>query len=131
MALGGNKYIIDNGWQDQPFIDQWVNRFDEYRESLAPFTMEFAEEVTGIPAETPKQVAEWVAKEESVCILWAMGVTQHSQGSDCSTACANLLLVTGNFMRPGTGAYPLRGHNNVQGTSDLVPCRTSIPDTRR
>ncbi|HVJ04478.1 MAG TPA: formate dehydrogenase subunit alpha [Candidatus Saccharimonadales bacterium] len=114
-----SKYIIDNGWQNQAFIDQWVNKFDEYRESLAPFTIEFAEKVSGIPAETLKQVAELISKEESVCILWAMGVTQHSQGSDCSTACSNILLVTGNYMRPGTGAYPLRGHNNVQGTSDF------------
>src|SRR6204780_944645 len=47
-----------------------------------------------------------------------MGVTQHSQGSDTSTAISNLLLATGNYMRTGTGAYPLRGHNNVQGASD-------------
>ena len=53
-----------------------------------------------------------------VCILWAMGVTQHVMGSDTSTAISNLLLATGNYMRPGTGAYPLRGHNNVQGASD-------------
>src|SRR3977135_458257 len=53
-----------------------------------------------------------------VCILWAMCVTQHSNGSDTSTAISNLLLVSGNYMRPGTGAYPLRGHNNVQGASD-------------
>ena len=113
------KYILDNHWQDQAFLDEWVNQLDEYRASLAPFTIEFAEEVTGIPAATLKQVAEMIAKVESVCILWAMGVTQHSQGSDTSTACSNLLLVTGNYKRPGTGAYPLRGHNNVQGTSDF------------
>jgi formate dehydrogenase major subunit len=59
-----------------------------------------------------------IAEAKSVCILWAMGVTQHSQGSDTSTAISNLLLITGNYMRPGTGAYPLRGHNNVQGASD-------------
>jgi formate dehydrogenase major subunit len=59
-----------------------------------------------------------VAEAEGVCILWAMGVTQHSNGSDTSTAISNLLLVSGNYMRPGTGAYPLRGHNNVQGASD-------------
>jgi formate dehydrogenase major subunit len=47
-----------------------------------------------------------------------MGVTQHSMGSDASTAISNLLLLTGNYMRTGTGAYPLRGHNNVQGASD-------------
>ncbi len=113
------KYIIDNNWQDQAFIDQWVNQFDEYYASLAPFTLEFAEKVSGIPADTLKQVAEIIAKEAGVCILWAMGITQHSQGSDCSTACSNLLLTTGNYMRPGTGAYPLRGHNNVQGASDF------------
>ena len=59
-----------------------------------------------------------IAEADSVCILWAMGVTQHVAGSDTSTAISNLLLVTGNYMRPGTGAYPLRGHNNVQGASD-------------
>ena len=59
-----------------------------------------------------------IAEAKRVCILWAMGVTQHSNGSDTSTAISNLLLVTGNYMRPGTGAYPLRGHNNVQGASD-------------
>src|SRR6266576_1582920 len=52
------------------------------------------------------------------CVLWALGVTQHSMGSDTSTAISNLLLVTGNYMRTRTGAYPLRGHNNVQGASD-------------
>jgi formate dehydrogenase major subunit len=59
-----------------------------------------------------------IAEAEGVCILWAMGVTQHCMGSDTSTAISNLLLVTGNYMRTGTGAYPLRGHNNVQGASD-------------
>jgi len=65
-----------------------------------------------------KQVAHMIAEADGVCILWAMGVTQHSMGSDSSTAISNLLLITGNYMRTGTGAYPLRGHNNVQGASD-------------
>jgi formate dehydrogenase major subunit len=60
-----------------------------------------------------------VAAADGVAICWAMGVTQHGNGSDTSTAISNLLLVTGNYMRPGTGAYPLRGHNNVQGASDM------------
>ncbi len=59
-----------------------------------------------------------IAEAEGVCVLWAMGVTQHTMGSDTSTAISNLLLATGNYMKPGTGAYPLRGHNNVQGASD-------------
>ncbi len=77
-----------------------------------------------MPVDTLKQVADEIAKAESVCILWAMGVTQHCGGSDTSTSICNLLLATGNFKRPGTGAYPLRGHNNVQGASDFG----SMPD---
>jgi formate dehydrogenase major subunit len=68
-----------------------------------------------------------VAEAERVCILWAMGVTQHSQGSDTSTAISNLLLITGNYMRPGTGSYPLRGHNNVQGASDNGSMPNNLP----
>src|SRR6516165_220286 len=80
--------------------------------------MEFAAETCGLPIETLRKVAHLIAEAEKVCVLWAMGVTQHTMGSDTSTAMSNLLLVTGNYMRPGTGAYPLRGHNNVQGASD-------------
>src|SRR6202140_4588624 len=68
-----------------------------------------------------------IAEAESMCVLWAMGVTQHSQGSDTSTAISNLLLVTGNYMRTGTGAYPLRGHNNVQGASDSGAMPNNLP----
>jgi len=60
-----------------------------------------------------------IAAAPRMCIAWAMGVTQHMGGSDTCTALCNLLLVTGNVGRPGTGAYPLRGHNNVQGAGDL------------
>ncbi len=113
------KYIIDEGKAKVDFIHQWVNKFDEYVKSLEPFTLEFAESVTGISREVLIQVAEEIASAPSVCALWAMGVTQHCGGSDTSTAISNLLLATGNYMRPGTGAYPLRGHNNVQGASDF------------
>jgi formate dehydrogenase major subunit len=68
-----------------------------------------------------------IAAEDRVCILWAMGVTQHVMGSDTSTAISNLLLATGNYMRTGTGAYPLRGHNNVQGASDFGCMPNSFP----
>jgi predicted molibdopterin-dependent oxidoreductase YjgC len=85
----------------------------------------YAQKRTGIAAEMLKKIATEVAQAKSVCILWAMGVTQHCGGSDTSTSISNLLLLTGNYMRPGTGAYPLRGHNNVQGASDFG----SMPNT--
>jgi len=112
------RYILDNGFANTSFLEKWVNGLDEYKKSLAPFTMEFAAETCGLPIETLKQVAQMITEASGVCVLWAMGVTQHSMGSDTSTAISNLLLVTGNYMRTGTGAYPLRGHNNVQGASD-------------
>jgi formate dehydrogenase major subunit len=113
------KYIIDSGLAKMQFINQWVNHFDEYQKSLEPYTLEYAEKITGVPVSTLTTVAHEIAAADGVCILFAMGVTQHCGGSDTATALSNLLLVTGNYMRPGAGAYPLRGHNNVQGASDL------------
>ena len=112
------RYILDNGLAKTDFLKKWVNGVDAYWKSLEPFTMEMASERCGIPMEALKKVANMIAAADGVCILWAMGVTQHSMGSDTSTAISNLLLTTGNYMRPGSGAYPLRGHNNVQGASD-------------
>ncbi len=122
-----SRYLIENGLAKTDFIDRWVNGFEEYRKSLEPFTLAMASERSGLPVDTLKQVAHMIADAEKVCILWAMGVTQHSQGSDTSTAISNLLLITGNYMRPGTGAYPLRGHNNVQGASDNGSMPNSLP----
>ena len=113
------KYIIDQGKAKTDFIEQWVNKFDAVHKSLEPFTLEYAAQVTGLSQETLIRVAEEIIAAPSMCVLWAMGVTQHCGGSDTSTAISNLLLATGNYMRPGTGAYPLRGHNNVQGASDF------------
>ena len=120
-------HILEQGWADDDFLKQRVNGLEEYRESLAPYTIEHAEERTGIPADTLRDLARRVAEADSVVGLWAMGVTQHSMGSDTSTAISNLLLVTGNYGRPGTGAYPLRGHNNVQGCSDFGTINSFYP----
>ena len=121
------RHILDQGWEDKAFLREKVHGLGAYRASLEPFTLEFAEERTGIPADLLRRTAEAIARAETVCGLWAMGVTQHRMGSDTSTAIANLLLVTGNFGRPGTGGYPLRGHNNVQGTSDFGAINTYFP----
>jgi formate dehydrogenase major subunit len=112
------RYILEIGLAKTEFLTKWVNGLDAYIRSLDRFTLEFAEQRCGISAETLKRIAHMIVDADGVCILWAMGVTQHSMGSDTSTAISNLLLITGNYMRPGTGAYPLRGHNNVQGASD-------------
>ncbi len=128
------RYLLDEGLADTGFLSHWVDGLAEYRQSLQPFTLEFASATCNLPVDTLKRVAHMIAEAGRVCALWAMGVTQHANGSDTSTAISNLLLITGNYMRPGTGAYPLRGHNNVQGASDhgampnMVPGYQSVED---
>lgn len=113
------KYIIEQNWHDAKFIEEHVNFYPEYLKLLERFTLDFAEQETGISKETLIQVATMIHEADGTAICWGMGVTQNIAGSYTSIAIANLLLVTGNFMRPGAGAYPLRGHNNVQGAADM------------
>ncbi len=113
------KFLLERGLADMEFVNRWVNNLEEYAKSLEPFTLEYAERITGIAAKDIETIALEIAKADGTCILWAMGVTQHCGGSDTSTAISNLLLLSGNYMREGAGAYPLRGHNNVQGASDF------------
>lgn len=121
------KYIIDQGWEAQDFLAERVNNFDNFKNELEKYTLEYAEEMTGISVDHLKQIAEEIRNADCTCICWAMGVTQQKGGSDTSTAISNLLLVTGNYGRLGTGAYPLRGHNNVQGASDLGSMPNKFP----
>lgn len=121
------RYMFDHGYADEAFLAAHVNQVDEYRQSLAPFTLDFAADMTGLTVEELTAAAELIGNAPSVCIVWAMGVTQHSHGADTSTALSNLLLVTGNYGRPGTGGYPMRGHNNVQGASDFGCLKNYYP----
>ncbi|WP_026696040.1 formate dehydrogenase subunit alpha [Peribacillus kribbensis] len=121
------KYIIDQGWHDQEFLDKRVAGVDDYIKTLDKFTLSYAEEMTGISQEDLIKTATMIHEANSVCILWAMGITQHKGATDSSTAISNLLLITGNYGRPGTGAYPLRGHNNVQGACDFGTMPSFFP----
>jgi formate dehydrogenase major subunit len=113
------KYMIDQGWHDEQFIKAHVNHYDEFLKIIEPYTLEEAEKITGIYKETLIQMAEMIRDADGTAICWGMGVTQNIAGSHTSVAIANLLLATGNMLRPNAGAYPLRGHNNVQGAADM------------
>lgn len=121
------RYMFDAGYADMEFIEKNVLRLEEFRQSLEPYTLEYAQQITGIPIETLKRAGDMIGTAGSVCAMWAMGVTQHETGSDTSTAISNLLLTTGNFGRPGTGGYPMRGHNNVQGADDFGAMNDIFP----
>src|SRR5699024_10793794 len=104
--------------------DEFVLDFDKFKESLEKFTLEYAEEHTRLAEETMIEIAESIIEADTTAVMRAIDITQHSGGSDASTAISNLLLATGNYRKPGASSYPLRGHNNVQGASDMG----SIPD---
>ena len=88
------------GLANTEFLNRWVNGLEEYRKSLEPFTLQFASQTCRIPMDDLKRVARMIVEGKRVCVLWAMGVTQHTNGSDTSTAISNLLLVTATICAP-------------------------------
>lgn len=121
------KHILEQGWHDRDFLEARVNGLEDYSRSLEAFTLEHAERTTGLPGSMLVRVAQMIAQSGRVCALWAMGLTQRSNGTDTCTALSNLLLLTGNYGKPGTGGYPLRGHNNVQGSCDFGALYDFLP----
>ncbi|WMJ15784.1 formate dehydrogenase subunit alpha [Geobacillus proteiniphilus] len=121
------KYIIDQGWHDEAFIRERVHFFEEFKQLLEKYTLDYAEQVTGVAKADLIRIAEMIHEADGTCVLWGMGVTQNTGGSDTSAAISNLLLATGNYGRPGAGAFPLRGHNNVQGACDMGSLPAWLP----
>jgi formate dehydrogenase major subunit/formate dehydrogenase alpha subunit len=111
--------ILAEGLEDREFIAERTEGFEALKESVASYTPERASEITGVPAEEIKAAARAFAQAETAAIFYAMGVTQHRNGTDNVKALANLAMVAGQIGRPGTGVNPLRGQNNVQGACDL------------
>ncbi|MCL4236889.1 MAG: formate dehydrogenase subunit alpha [Anaerolineae bacterium] len=110
--------IVAEKLYNETFINQRAEGFAEYAGSLAAFTPEWAEGVSGVPADDIRAAARLYAAAQSAAIYWGMGISQSTHGTDNALALTNLALLTGHIGRPGTGLNPLRGQNNVQGCSD-------------
>ena len=87
--------------------------------SLEKFTPEYAEEISGVPADDIRKAARLYAKAKNGAIYWGMGISQLSHGTASALALIHLAFLTGHVGREGTGLNPLRGQNNVQGASDM------------
>jgi len=111
--------IIADGLAKKDFIEARTENFDALADAVKDCTPQWAEDITGIPAEMIIEAAHVYGHAGSAAIFWAMGITQSSHGTDNVQALANLALLTGNFGKPGSGVNPLRGQNNVQGACDL------------
>ncbi len=117
--------ILAEGLEDKAFIAERTEGFDALAKVLEEYTPEYVEKLAGIPAADLVAAARLFGQAERGSIVYAMGITQHTAGTENVLSCANLALLTGNVGRPGTGVNPLRGQNNVQGACD-VGCLVNV-----
>ncbi|OGI26546.1 MAG: formate dehydrogenase subunit alpha [Candidatus Melainabacteria bacterium RIFOXYA12_FULL_32_12] len=110
--------ILNENIQNQKFIDERTENFNELKKTVEKYTPEYVEEITGIPTEQLIQAARIYAGAQKASIIYSMGITQHSHGTDNVKSLANLAMVTGNIGKKSSGVNPLRGQNNVQGACD-------------
>ncbi|TYP57570.1 formate dehydrogenase major subunit/formate dehydrogenase alpha subunit [Thermosediminibacter litoriperuensis] len=111
--------IIEDGLFDENFIEKRTEGFEVLKQDVLQWTPERAERITGVKAEDIRRAARIYAGAERAMILYCMGITQHNCSTDNVIALSNLVMLTGNVGRPGTGLCPLRGQNNVQGACDM------------
>ena len=116
---GMMNVIIAEGLQDQQYIDQRTEGYEELKEVVKDYTPELVANICGIDAEELKKAARLYAKAEKAGIYYAMGVTQHSTGTEGVMGTSNLALLCGKIGKYGCGVNPLRGQNNVQGACDM------------
>src|SRR5690606_12316791 len=112
-------HIFENGWEDKEFIAQRVYGMDEVRKEVAKYPPDEVERISGVPGEQLRRVAEMFATQKPATLIWCMGQTQHTVGTANVRASCILCLATGNVGKPGTGANIFRGHDNVQGATDI------------
>jgi len=110
--------ILKEKLYNQQFIRERTENFESFAASMEKFTPEYAEAISGVDRELIILAARMYAAAKNAAIYWALGIPEHSHGTDNAMALIHLALLTGHIGRKGTGLNPLRGQNNVQGASD-------------
>jgi predicted molibdopterin-dependent oxidoreductase YjgC len=110
--------IVKERLYNQDFIERRTEGFDDFCKSIEQFTPEYAEAISGVDRKLIIQAARMYATAKNAAIYWALGIPEHSHGTDNAMSLIHLALLTGHIGRQGTGLNPLRGQNNVQGASD-------------
>jgi formate dehydrogenase major subunit len=125
VMLGLAHVVLRDGFVDDEFVAARTEGFDEVEELVATYPPAVVEEISGVPASDLEQAAHIYAQAGEACIIWGLGVTEHRYGSEVVRLICNLAMMTGKVGRPGSALLPLRGQNNVQGSSDMG----ALPDT--
>ena len=119
LLNGMMNVVIEEGLWDRKFVGERTVGFEELEEKVRGFTPEKAAKTTGVSSSSIVRAARIYARSPASAILYSMGITQHSHGTNNVSACADLALICGHLGRSGAGLYPLRGQNNVQGACDM------------
>ena len=115
--------VLRLGLVDQSFIDARTTGFEALKKTIDRYPPALAAKISGVTEEEIVDVARVFGGAQAALVFWGMGIAQHTHGTDNARCLIDLVLLTGNIGRPGTGLHPLRGQNNVQGASDagLIP----------
>jgi len=119
LLNGMLNIIIAEGLYDADFVQARTEGFEELKKAVADYPPSIVSEITGVPVDDLYGAARLYAQSYKACILYAMGITQHTTGTSNVLDLANLAMLTGHIGREGTGVWPLRGQNNVQGSCDM------------
>jgi formate dehydrogenase major subunit len=125
IMLGLAHVVARDGLIDKPFLDARTDGYDAVQDLLADYTPADVQRISGVPAADIERAAHIYAEAREASILWGLGVTEHRYGSEVVRLICNLALMCGKVGRPGSALLPLRGQNNVQGSSDMG----ALPDT--
>jgi formate dehydrogenase major subunit len=125
VMLGLAHVAVRDGFADHDFIDRRTEGYEEVEALLAHYAPGPVQEITGIPAADIERAAHIYAEAQDASILWGLGVTEHKYGSEVVRLICNLTMICGKVGRAGSALLPLRGQNNVQGSSDMG----ALPDT--
>ncbi len=125
VMLGLAHVVARDGLVDDDFVAQRTEGYSEVEALIALYMPERVEQITGVPAAQIEAAAHIYAEARNACIIWGLGVTEHKYGSEVVRLICNLALMTGKIGRRGCALLPMRGQNNVQGSSDMG----ALPDT--
>ena len=127
LANAVAREILASGLENRDFIANATSGFEEFRKHVQKFTLEYAENTCGVPAELIRELAHAYARASRAQICWTLGITEHHNAVDNVLALINLGLLTGHVGRYGSGLNPLRGQNNVQGGGDMGALPDRLP----
>jgi formate dehydrogenase major subunit len=125
VMLGLAHVVLRDGYVEHDFVARRTEGYEEVEAMLSVYTPAHVQEITGIPASDVESAAHIYAQATDACVLWGLGVTEHKYGSEVVRLICNLAMMCGKIGRPGSALLPLRGQNNVQGSSDMG----ALPDT--